>query len=145
MNYLKVVEPALFNWDHYWQMFDGGNERYYWENLEIVRRNCVKAKVPFNQITVSLMSVRPERRRTSAGEDDDWTDVCRSDARGRGTSPLREGPRSETTLFTSFVSDNMAKALPAAAAKKIVARLKGQTIAKADFARAAGRGLWARS
>ncbi|MCY2925523.1 MAG: hypothetical protein NT031_08795 [Planctomycetota bacterium] len=54
-DYLKVVKPVLFSWDAYWQMFGrGGDEHYYWENLEIVRRNCVKAKVPFNQIIVSL-------------------------------------------------------------------------------------------
>ncbi|MEI7836409.1 MAG: hypothetical protein WCK05_08345, partial [Planctomycetota bacterium] len=53
-DYLKVVKPVLFSWDAYWQMFGRGDERYYWDNLEIVRRNCLKAKVPFNQIIVSL-------------------------------------------------------------------------------------------
>lgn len=54
VDYLKVVKPALLSWDAYWQMAKGYDESYYWENLEIVRRNCVKAKVPFNQIIVSL-------------------------------------------------------------------------------------------
>ncbi len=53
-DYLKTVKPAMLSWDHYWQMFEGGDDRYYWENLEIVRRNCLKAKVPYNQIIVSL-------------------------------------------------------------------------------------------
>ncbi|MCY2927053.1 MAG: hypothetical protein NT031_16795 [Planctomycetota bacterium] len=55
VDYLTVVKPALFSWDHYRQMFQGGDEQYYWENLEIVRRNCLKAKVPYIQIIVSIM------------------------------------------------------------------------------------------
>jgi hypothetical protein len=53
-DYLKVVKPALFSWDAYWQMHEEGELRYYFDNLEVVRRNCLKAKVPFNQIIVSL-------------------------------------------------------------------------------------------
>ncbi len=35
-------------------MFGAGDERYYWDNLETVRRNCLKAKVPYTQIIVSI-------------------------------------------------------------------------------------------
>jgi hypothetical protein len=53
-DYLKVVRPVLFSWDAYWQMHEENELRYYFDNLEVVRRNCLKAKVPFNQIIVSL-------------------------------------------------------------------------------------------
>ena len=53
-SYLKTVKPAFFSWDAYWQMFGAGDERYYWDNLETVRRNCLKAKVPYTQIIVSI-------------------------------------------------------------------------------------------
>ncbi len=53
-DYLKVVKPALLSWDAYWQMHEENEGRYYFENLETVRRNCLKAKTPFNQIIVSL-------------------------------------------------------------------------------------------
>ncbi|MCX6878049.1 MAG: hypothetical protein NTW21_30195 [Verrucomicrobia bacterium] len=53
-DYLKVVKPALFSWDAYWQMHEENESRYYFDNLEAVRRHCLKAKTPFNQIIVSL-------------------------------------------------------------------------------------------
>jgi hypothetical protein len=31
-------------------MFEGGDENYYWHNLEIIRKHCLKAKIPYNQI-----------------------------------------------------------------------------------------------
>jgi len=52
--FLKTVKPALFSWDAYWQMHEENELRYYFDNLEVVRRNCLKAKTPFNQIIVSL-------------------------------------------------------------------------------------------
>ncbi len=52
--FLKTVRPAFYSWDAYWQMFEGGDERYYWDNLEVVRRNCVQAKTPYTQIIVSI-------------------------------------------------------------------------------------------
>jgi hypothetical protein len=52
--YIDVVKPALVSWDHYRQMFEGGDENFYWYNLEAVRRLCVKANLPYNQIIVSL-------------------------------------------------------------------------------------------
>ncbi|MCY2931315.1 MAG: hypothetical protein NTV86_17870, partial [Planctomycetota bacterium] len=53
-NYMETVKPALLSWDHYRQMFENGDERTYWENLEIMRRQCLKTGTPFNQIIVSL-------------------------------------------------------------------------------------------
>ncbi len=52
--FLKTVKPAFYSWDAYWQMFEGGDERYYWDNLEVVRRLCLKAKTPYTQIIVSI-------------------------------------------------------------------------------------------
>jgi len=52
--YIDVVKPALVSWDHYRQMFEGGDENFYWHNLEAIRRLCSKANLPYNQIIVSL-------------------------------------------------------------------------------------------
>ncbi|MCY2926646.1 MAG: hypothetical protein NT031_14640 [Planctomycetota bacterium] len=52
--YVSTVKPVWLSWDHYMQMFEGGDERYYWDNLEMVRKNCLKAKIPYNQIIVCL-------------------------------------------------------------------------------------------
>ncbi|MEI7835508.1 MAG: discoidin domain-containing protein [Planctomycetota bacterium] len=54
VQFLKKVKPALLSWDHYRQMFETGDEKCYWDNLETVRRHCLKAKVPYNQIIVSF-------------------------------------------------------------------------------------------
>ncbi|MCY2925519.1 MAG: hypothetical protein NT031_08775, partial [Planctomycetota bacterium] len=55
VNYLDTVKPALMSWDHYRQMFENnGDERTYWENLEIMRRQCLRVGIPFNQIIVSM-------------------------------------------------------------------------------------------
>ncbi|MCY2925761.1 MAG: hypothetical protein NT031_10025, partial [Planctomycetota bacterium] len=81
---------------------------------------------------------------SNTARDDDWTDVYRCEASGRETSPFPETPRCRTTLFSSFASGEMAKALPAAEAKKVVGKLAGKTIAKADFVRPAGAYTWYR-
>ncbi|MCY2930597.1 MAG: hypothetical protein NTV86_14080 [Planctomycetota bacterium] len=81
---------------------------------------------------------------SNTAQDDDWTDVYRCDPGGREKSPLQENPRGQTTLFTCFTSADMAKALPAAEAKKIAAKLGGKAIEKADFARPAGAYTWYR-
>jgi hypothetical protein len=53
--FLDMVKPILLSWDHYRQMFqEEGDERFYWENLEIMRRLALKAGIPFNQIIVSM-------------------------------------------------------------------------------------------
>ena len=53
--YINAVGTPLLSWDHYRQMFgDNGDESYYWRNLEIVREQCLKAKIPYIQIIVSL-------------------------------------------------------------------------------------------
>ncbi|MHC4502945.1 MAG: hypothetical protein ACYTFI_06550 [Planctomycetota bacterium] len=54
VDYITRVKPALVSWDHYRQMFESGDERYYWYNLDIMRRQCLKANVPFNQIICSI-------------------------------------------------------------------------------------------
>jgi hypothetical protein len=74
---------------------------------------------------------------SNTGQDNDWTDVYRCDAQDRQSSPLRDAPRCETTLFTSFTSAAMAKSVSPADAKKLTARLKGKAITKADFTRPA--------
>lgn len=53
-DYVDTVDPALFSWDHYRQMFGDGDESFYWHNLEIVRRACLARRIPYNQIIVSL-------------------------------------------------------------------------------------------
>ena len=53
-DYIRDAKPAFVSWDHYRQMFEGGDENYYWNNLEIVRKHCLKAKIPYNQIIVSF-------------------------------------------------------------------------------------------
>jgi hypothetical protein len=54
-DYIRDAKPPYVSWDHYRQMFEGGDETYYWNNLEIIRRNCLKAKLPYIQIIVSIM------------------------------------------------------------------------------------------
>jgi len=51
--YIKEVQPALVSWDHY-ALFEGGERDIYFENLEIVRRHCLQAKVPFVQIVLTV-------------------------------------------------------------------------------------------
>ena len=41
------------SWDHY-ALFEGGERDIYFENLEIVRRHCLQAKVPFVQIVLTV-------------------------------------------------------------------------------------------
>ena len=53
-DYIDTVKPVLVSWDHYRQMFEGGDERFYWHNLEIMRRLSIKKRIPYNQIIVSL-------------------------------------------------------------------------------------------
>lgn len=31
--YMEIVKPALVSWDSYRQMFEGGDESFYWKNL----------------------------------------------------------------------------------------------------------------
>jgi len=50
--FIATVKPTLVSWDHYMQM--AGNESLYFKNLDTVRRQCQKAKLPFTQIILSL-------------------------------------------------------------------------------------------
>ncbi len=69
---------------------------------------------------------------SNSGRDDDWTDIYRCDAKDRERSSLSE-KRSETTLFTSFTTADMAKVVTPEDLKKLSAKLKEQKIDKADF------------
>jgi len=53
-DYIRDARPPFVSWDHYRQMFEGGDENYYWHNLELVRKHCLKARIPYNQVIVSL-------------------------------------------------------------------------------------------
>ena len=50
--FIATVKPKLVSWDHYLQM--AGDESLYFRNLETVREQCKKAKLPFIQIILSL-------------------------------------------------------------------------------------------
>lgn len=53
--FLSEVKPAIVSWDHYRQMFGAaGDESTYWENLELMRKRCTAAGVPYNQIILTL-------------------------------------------------------------------------------------------
>lgn len=51
--YIKEVQPALVSWDHY-ALFENGERDIYFENLEIVRKHCLQAKLPFVQIVLTV-------------------------------------------------------------------------------------------
>lgn len=51
--YIKEVQPALVSWDHY-ALFENGERDIYFENLEIVRRHCLQANLPFVQIVLTV-------------------------------------------------------------------------------------------
>ena len=51
--YIKEVQPALVCWDHY-ALLENGERDVYFENLEIVRRHCLQAKLPFAQIVLTV-------------------------------------------------------------------------------------------
>ena len=71
---------------------------------------------------------------SNTGKADDWTDIYTCEAKDRDTSQFQEFPRGETTLFTSFDSDNMAKVVSHKDLKKLEAKLDGRKVKKADFA-----------
>ena len=50
--FIATVKPRLVSWDHYKQM--AGDESLYFRNLETVRGQCRKARLPFIQIILSL-------------------------------------------------------------------------------------------
>lgn len=51
--YIREVQPALVSWDHY-ALRENGERDIYFENLEIVRRHCLQANLPFVQIVLSV-------------------------------------------------------------------------------------------
>jgi len=46
--FIRIVKPALVSWDHYALLKDGERKEYF-ENIEIVRRLCLQAGLPFMQ------------------------------------------------------------------------------------------------
>ncbi|MEI7835541.1 MAG: hypothetical protein WCK05_03925 [Planctomycetota bacterium] len=53
-DFLRIVKPAFYSWDAYWQLHEENELRYYFDNLEVVRRLCLKAKTPYTQIICSI-------------------------------------------------------------------------------------------
>ena len=51
--YIQEVQPALVSWDHY-ALFESGERDIYFENLEVVRKHCLQAKLPFVQIVLTV-------------------------------------------------------------------------------------------
>jgi len=50
--YIATVKPPLVSYDHYQQMC--GKENIYFTNLEVIRQQCMEARLPFVQIILSL-------------------------------------------------------------------------------------------
>jgi len=73
---------------------------------------------------------------SNTGKKDDWTDIhtYEETESDRDEGLFRVYPRSETTLFTSFTSANMAKVVSDKDRQKLEAKLDGKKISKADFA-----------
>jgi len=101
--------------------------------------------------TISTSTDKPERdpkawaiQGSNTGKDGDWKDIYRCNATSRDDSPLRVYPRNETLLYTAFTSDQMAKVVAPGDLKKLMAKLKGKTIKKADFVLPAKPYTWFR-
>ncbi|MCY2926135.1 MAG: hypothetical protein NT031_11960, partial [Planctomycetota bacterium] len=114
---------------------------------------AVKFAKPFvlTHFTITTAGDMPDRdprswsiQASNTGKDDDWTDVLVCNADSRDSSPLRETPRCETSLFTSFTSADMKQVVSPDDAKKIEAKLKGQKIGVAHFTRPAKPYAWYR-
>ena len=71
---------------------------------------------------------------SNTGKNGDWANIHQCETKDRDTSQFQEYPRCETTLFTSFTSDDMAKIVTPKDLKKLETKLEGKKIAKADFA-----------
>lgn len=53
--FLSEVKPAMVSWNHYRQMSgSAGDEITYWDNLELMRRRCTVAGIPYIQIILAL-------------------------------------------------------------------------------------------
>jgi beta-galactosidase len=114
---------------------------------------AVQLKHPYTltHFTISTSTDKPERdpkawaiQGSNTGKDGDWTDIYRCNATGRKDSPFRLYPRNETLLYTSFTSEQMYQAVSAEDVKTLAGKLKGKTIAKADFASQAKPYTWFR-
>ena len=51
--FLQIVKPRLLSYDHYALVGDGIRDDFF-ENLEIIRRQALKHRVPFNYILLSI-------------------------------------------------------------------------------------------
>lgn len=99
----------------------------------------LKEAVVLTHFTLTTSPDMPDRDPKSwaiQGSNDgkEWTTIYQSDAQNRDMSQFQEYPRNETTLFTSFTSDDMGKVAGAKDLKKIEDKLDGKKIKKADFA-----------
>ena len=81
---------------------------------------------------------------SNTGEPNDWVDIFRCNADNRDGSPLREAPRCETTLYTSFTSEDMAQVATRQDAQKIAAKLNGEKLGIAHFPRQTQAYSWYR-
>jgi hypothetical protein len=102
---------------------------------------AVELKAPvilthFTLTTAPDMPGRDPKAWAVQGSNDgkEWTDIYKCEAKDRDTTQFQEFPRSETTLFTSFTSENAARVAGDKDLKKIEAKLEGKKVKKADFA-----------
>ena len=71
---------------------------------------------------------------SNTGKKDDWTDIFVCDYEKGDKSPFKPYPRSESVLYTSFTSEDMAKVVTPKDLEKLTARIEDKKIDKADFA-----------
>jgi hypothetical protein len=105
---------------------------------------AVQLKKPYvlTHFTITTAGDMPDRdprqwaiQGSMTGDEDDWTDIYRCDAKDRTTSTFLVNPRNQTTLFTSFTSENMGQVVSANDLKKLDAKLANHKLEKADFAK----------
>lgn len=63
-DFVKTVKPLMLSWDHYWLLKDGRNRDNWFANLEIVRRDALKADIPMWVIIQALEDATRYRRPT---------------------------------------------------------------------------------
>ncbi len=141
-------KPENVKW--YVGFVDGGAGGPTAENPYFV---SVKFAKPFalTHFTITTSQDMPDRdprswaiQGSNTGDGKDWEDIYRCNADGRDGSPLRETPRAETLLFTSFTSADMAQVVTPADAKKLEAKLKGQKLGIAHFPKQTKAYTWYR-
>ena len=63
-DFVKTVKPLMLSYDHYSFLRDGSNRNNWFANLEIVRRDSLKAKIPMWVIIQALEDATRYRRCT---------------------------------------------------------------------------------